>query len=170
MSALPQHDGPPITSDILVEIFDPAEFPASAAPGIEGRLRPHPYAPPLDCKVLVMADDILLRLVLAESLGFAGVGVVEAADAPEAAEILADRPDIGLLLADVSVPGRVDDLDLAWRCSVEHPDLPLVMMSALIEPDSMEIPPDAMFIRKPFTPDLLVQVIRPLLSGRPRPA
>ena len=112
----------------------------------------------------MVAEEILLRLVLAEALSFAGVGVVEAAEAAEAVEILAERSDIALIIADVSVPGRVDDLGLAWRCSVEHPDLPLVIMSALLEPASMEIPPGAIFMRKPFTPDLLVQVIKPLLA------
>jgi DNA-binding NtrC family response regulator len=158
MSARPHEDGPP-TSEILVEVFDPEE---PAAPGLEGRLN----ACPLDRKVLVVSDEILLRIVLAEALAFAGVGVVQASDAAEAAEILAERSDIGVMVADVSVPGRVDDIDLAWRCSVEHPDIPLVMTSALLEPDSLEIPPGAAFIRKPFTPDLLVQVIKPLLDAQ----
>src|SRR5690349_5484497 len=102
MSARPQQDGP--ASDILVEVFDP-ETPA--APRLEGRLN----ACPLDRKVLVVSDEILLRIVLAEALAFAGVGVVQASDAAEAVEILGERGDIGVVVADVSVPGRVDDID-----------------------------------------------------------
>jgi DNA-binding NtrC family response regulator len=105
--------------------------------------------------------------VLADALRFAGVGVIEAADAAEAIDILSERSDIAVLVADVSVPGLVEDLALAWRSSVDHPDLPLVMMSALLEPDSREIPPGAIFIQKPFTPDLLVEVIKPLLDHQP---
>ena len=120
-----------------------------------------------DPKVLVVANEILLRIVLADALRFAGVGVVEAADAAEAFDILSEDRDIAVLVADVSVPGLVDELALAWRSSVDHPDLPLVMLSALLEPDSREIPPGAIFIQKPFTPDLLVEVIKPLLDHQP---
>src|ERR1700761_1434466 len=102
MSARPQHDGP-AASEILVEVFDPEE---TAAPGLAGRLN----ACPLDRKVLVVSDEILLRIVLAEALAFAGVGVVQASDPAEAAEILGERSDIGVVVADVGVLGRVDDI------------------------------------------------------------
>jgi two-component system, response regulator PdtaR len=158
-------------SEMMIEVFEAA---GSEAPGLEGRLKPRDLACPLDAKVLVMSDEILLRIVLAEALGFAGVGVLQAADAAEAAEILAERRDIGVVVADVGALCRVDEIDLAWRCSVEHPDVPLVLVSALLEPDSLEIPPGVAFMRKPFTPDLLVQVIKPLLdaqasAGEPHP-
>jgi two-component system, response regulator PdtaR len=165
MTAIPHENDPP-PQDVLVEVYDPAPSEVSPAPGICGRLRRR-SVDLSDAKVLVVAHEILLRTVLAEALRFAGVGVIDAADAAEAFDILSERRDIAVLVADVSVPGLVDDLALVWRSSVDHPDLPLVMTSALLEPDSREIPPGAIFIQKPFTPDLLVEVIKPLLDHQP---
>ena len=93
MSTPPQRDASD-PAEIMVEVYRPEEIAASPTPGLEGKLLPRSYATALERKVLVVAEEILLRLVLAEALSFAGVGVVEAADAAEAADILAERGDV----------------------------------------------------------------------------
>jgi DNA-binding NarL/FixJ family response regulator len=85
--------------------------------------------------------------------------------------MLEGHDDIGVILADVSGSGLIDDLDLAWRVAVEHPDVQIVIISALLEPDTVQIPRDALFLRKPFTPDVIIRIVSPLLAeATPRAA
>jgi CheY-like chemotaxis protein len=150
--------------DILVEVFDPLRaemrpsqrLPEMAELGVAGDT---------GGKVLIVEADPLLRLVLSDALGYAGVGTIAAENGHEALRILGSRSDIAVVLADVTGPEMIDDLDLAWRVAVDHPDVPMVIISALLEPNTVQIPRDALFVRKPFTPDTIVRVVAPLLAG-----
>jgi two-component system, response regulator PdtaR len=154
--------------ELVVEIFDPADYDSTASVGVRAASRRGSGLALAGGMVMVVAADDLLRLVIADTLRFAGIGVLQAENAWRASALMRGREDIGIVLADVGGQSFVDDLDLAWRCSVDFPDIPLVIMSAMLEPDSLEIPPSAIFMRKPFTPDLLIQVVRPLLAVQER--
>jgi CheY-like chemotaxis protein len=86
--------------------------------------------------VLVVDDDALVRVTVAEMLAAAGIPVLAAGSAEEAAEKLSGRP--ALALVDLFLPGEQGD---AFCRSVRlHPDLwdlPLVMITSDDRPESV---------------------------------
>ena len=62
--------------------------------------------------VLVVENDVLLRLVTASNLRDAGFEVIEAVNAAEALRILARVP-VDVLFSDIDMPGNMDGLALA---------------------------------------------------------
>jgi CheY-like chemotaxis protein len=63
--------------------------------------------------VLVVEDDPLVRMDVAVTIQRAGFKAIEAANADEAVELLADHADINILLTDVDMPGSMDGVELA---------------------------------------------------------
>jgi CheY-like chemotaxis protein len=63
--------------------------------------------------VLIVEDEVLLRMDATESLESAGLVVVEARNADEAILILEQRDDIHLIFTDINMPGSMDGLKLA---------------------------------------------------------
>ena len=70
----------------------------------------HYAAPPV---VLVVEDEMLLRMRAVDMVEDAGYLPVEAADADEAVEILEARSDIAVLFTDIQMPGDHDGVALA---------------------------------------------------------
>ena len=64
--------------------------------------------PPTD--ILVVEDDVLLRMALAGELRSAGFNVIEARDGEEALTILLTANNIGLVVADADLRGAMDGI------------------------------------------------------------
>ncbi len=62
--------------------------------------------------VLVVEDDVMLRLVIASSLRYSGFEVFEAVDAVEAVTIL-NTMAVDALFADINLPSQMDGVALA---------------------------------------------------------
>ncbi|MCE5231810.1 MAG: sigma-54 dependent transcriptional regulator [Mizugakiibacter sp.] len=78
--------------------------------------------------VLIVEDDAHLREALRETLELAELPVAEAADGAQALALLAERP-VGLVVSDVQMR-PMDGRELLQRLRREHPQLPVVMMTA----------------------------------------
>lgn len=80
-------------------------------------------------RVLLVEDQQLIRRGLAMLLGTAGgIDVVgQASNGAEALEVLAEL-DVDVVLTDARMPG-VDGVELASRCAVEHPGLPILVLT-----------------------------------------
>ena len=63
--------------------------------------------------VLVVEDEMLLRMRAVDMVEDAGFISLEAVDADQAIGILESRSDIALLFTDIQMPGRMDGLKLA---------------------------------------------------------
>jgi CheY-like chemotaxis protein len=102
-------------------------------------------------RLLLVEDDPLLRMTLAEALTEAGFTVVEAEDAESAIGLVASRDDFDLLLTDINLPGA-DGFALASAARRLRPGLPVVYASGrLSEADPQRALPGAPFLAKPFT-------------------
>ena len=110
--------------------------------------------------VLVVEDEGLVRLDVAESLKDAGFAVVEATDASEALEIVLSREDIDVLFTDINMPGPMDGLELAWRVRDYRPEVRLVLTSGAIKPTRDQLPDDGAFISKPYSPEAVTRAVR----------
>jgi CheY-like chemotaxis protein len=63
--------------------------------------------------VLIVEDDILIRIDAIDMIRSGGFEAVEAKDADEAIEILERRLDITVVFTDINMPGSMDGLKLA---------------------------------------------------------
>lgn len=114
-------------------------------------------------RVLVVEDEFLIRMVLAEALADEGFEVLEAGDTAEAEAILLAEPAIRLLLTDVTLPGPFDGIELARRACERRPELAVITMTG--RPDPAAAPgPQRLQIAKPFTPSQVCAAAHGLLQ------
>jgi CheY-like chemotaxis protein len=113
--------------------------------------------------VLVVDDEPVLRVLMREILQDEGYAVIDASDGQAMLELLQGvHPD--LVLMDVMMPG-VDGREAyqALRSRTDMPDLPVVMMSAAVQPAKLD-PSIAAFLRKPFDLTELVELVAHLIG------
>jgi CheY-like chemotaxis protein len=78
--------------------------------------------------VLVVEDEVLLRLSIAAYLRDCGYQVIEAADAEEAMLVLKQPDlDIDVLLTDIEMPGAMDGFGLAQWTRANRPGLDVIL-------------------------------------------
>jgi CheY-like chemotaxis protein len=112
-------------------------------------------------RILVVEDEILIRLSMADDLRHAGFTVIEASNAEEALSVLSTTPDISLVVTDIRMPGRIDGLGLANWVRRHAPRIKVAIASANIEM-GMDQSFDAVF-SKPILPRDLIAGVRQLL-------
>ena len=109
---------------------------------------------------LLVEDRDDLRALVRDMLMQLGHSVIEAASADEATALIADLPDIALVLSDVQLEGEATGIDLAQRLAGQ---LPLVLMTSL--PDGHALFDAAQkvapVLRKPFTATDIAHLIAP---------
>jgi CheY-like chemotaxis protein len=116
--------------------------------------------------VLVVEDDVLVRLSIADDLRQAGFTVLEAAHADEASTVLAVHADgIGVVLTDIQMPGAVDGRGLIALIRKQYPRLRVVALSGASAEVLATVEADAL-LTKPHHPQQLIQIIHRLLEGR----
>jgi two-component system, response regulator PdtaR len=79
--------------------------------------------------VLVVDDELLLRMFAVEMVEDAGFTSVEAANADQAVSILESRTDIALLFTDIQMPGSMDGLKLAHAVHKRWPPIKIIVVS-----------------------------------------
>ena len=116
--------------------------------------------------LLVVEDDFLVRLTMADALTDGGFEVIEAGDAREALSRICERNDISAMLTDINLPGGEDGFALARAVRVIRPDLPVVYASGrYTAAESGKSVDGSRFLAKPFTPSLAAGVIRDLIEA-----
>jgi CheY-like chemotaxis protein len=117
--------------------------------------------------VLVVEDEALIRIVMADWLRDSGMECLEAADADEAVQILRSHDNIDLVFSDVRMPGQMDGLGLAQWLRRERPKVPVVLTSANPLPGSAAVDAALPFFRKPYDLCAVVARIRELTDRLP---
>lgn len=120
-------------------------------------------------KILVADDHALIREALRHLLQEldGATTVIEAADSECARAHAAAHPDLDLALLDLRLPG-VNGLDLLAELRRDHPDLPIVVLSAVEDAVTMRAVLDrgAMgFIPKSSSNRVMLGALRLVLSG-----
>ena len=103
--------------------------------------------------VLIVEDEPMIRDFVQEILEFEGGFRTESVEnADQALEYLQNHAhDVSLLLTDVRMPGSMDGIALANLVACKWPAMPIVVMSGHGTPGSDQLPPDVLFIAKPWT-------------------
>ena len=119
--------------------------------------------------VLVVEDEVLVRMMLADVLDEAGFKVIEAAHADEALSVLSALPEIQAVVTDVEMPGgSLNGFALARTVRERRPDIGVLIASGRAAPAAGELPDLCHFLAKPIHPATLVHVIRSLLEPPPK--
>lgn len=100
--------------------------------------------------VLVVEDEMLLRMRAIDMVEDAGYTSVEAVNADEAVAILESRSDIALLFTDIQMPGSMDGLKLAHAVHARWPPIRIILVSGQLKLADMQIPADSRFFGKPL--------------------
>ncbi len=117
-------------------------------------------------EVLIVEDELLVRLVAADALADRGIVAWEAGDAKEALAVLDQHPAIGLLFTDVDMPGGMDGLALAQHVHEKRPNVELVITSGAIVVANEDLPDHGTFLSKPYPVDRMVQLVETKLGSR----
>ncbi len=118
--------------------------------------------------VLVVEDDVLLRLAAADHLRDAGLSVAEAASGEEAQAVL-DAVAIDLVFTDINMGDGIDGIALARWVSEHHADVPVMITSGLqsmLNRAQAECPQAKAFLLKPYDYDVVLSRIRSLIALR----
>jgi CheY-like chemotaxis protein len=112
--------------------------------------------------VLIVENDVLLRLVTASNLRDAGFEVIEAANPAEALRIL-DRIPVDVLFSDIDMPGNMDGLALAQWVRQSQADTRIILTSGAKAPGDVE--EYASFLPKPYAEKDVERLLRSVLSS-----
>jgi CheY-like chemotaxis protein len=113
--------------------------------------------------VLVVEDEVLVRLMIAKELRDAGFSVFEAMNADEALAILHNTPDINLVMTDVIMPGSMDGVGLAAVVRSNWPELKVIVASGQAPRWPAPNLADG-FFGKPYDPARVVRRVKELLA------
>jgi len=116
--------------------------------------------------ILVVEDEVLVRLMIADELRQAGFVVLEAVNADEAMVVLSGPEAVDLLFTDVRMPGTADGLALAATARVLRPDLKIVVVSGHA-PAGVAAGPMDEFFAKPYDVGVVIGCLKQLLGVVP---
>lgn len=101
--------------------------------------------------VLIVEDEVLLRMNAADMIRDAGYEVVETSNADEAIEILKERTDIHIVFTDIQMPGSMDGLKLAHFVRGRWPPVKIITTSGRLALNPGDLPEGARFLPKPYS-------------------
>jgi len=121
----------------------------------------HPVVPAV---VLVVEDEMLLRMRAVGMVEDAGYTSVEAVDADEAVAILESRSDIALVFTDIQMPGSMDGLKLAHTVHKRWPPIKIIVVSGQLKPANVDIPADSRFYGKPLEAKEMIAELQSMIG------
>jgi two-component system, response regulator PdtaR len=114
--------------------------------------------------ILVVEDEVLIRMSSAATLEDAGFRVLEAGSGDEALEILLANKGIDVLMTDVCMPGDIDGLDLVALVCRFHPHIRAIVVSSNTSAEDACNAGAIGFLPKPYMAHSLVNAINDLVT------
>jgi two-component system, response regulator PdtaR len=109
-------------------------------------------------RVLLVEDELFVRIDIAATLRHAGFQVIEAACADAAMEFIESGEPIDLVFTDIQTPGTLDGLALAERVRAKYPLMPVLICSGNPELEGAASRLGK-FVPKPYEPTGVVRLI-----------
>jgi two-component sensor histidine kinase/CheY-like chemotaxis protein len=100
--------------------------------------------------VLIVEDEMILRMRAVDIVEDAGFTAIEAVNADDALAILESRSDIELLFTDIQMPGSMDGLKLAYAVRERWPLIKIILVSGQLTLTDADKPIDSRFFGKPL--------------------
>jgi DNA-binding NtrC family response regulator len=114
--------------------------------------------------VLIVEDEMMLRMRAVDMVEDAGYTPIEASDAAEAVAILESRSDVALMCTDIQMPGSMDGVGLAQAVHVRWPSIKIIVVSGQLKPPSIELPPCSRFFDKPLEAGQMIAQMRNMIG------
>ncbi|MDO9415517.1 response regulator [Pararhizobium sp.] len=115
--------------------------------------------------VLVVEDEMLIRMDIASYLEEEGFTVYEAADADEAIAVLDGNADISVMFTDIDMPGTMDGLKLAAAVRDRWPPVKIIVTSGHRLLRDELLPIQGRFFSKPYDNSRVISAIREMVAG-----
>jgi CheY-like chemotaxis protein len=112
-----------------------------------------------DHVLLVVEDEVLIRMSVSDFLRNAGFTVVEAGSAREALAVLKVRPDVALVVTDIHMSGDMEGVELIREIRKSFPAIKVITASAYRNTEPVEAT-----VTKPYSLDRLLAVIGSVLG------
>lgn len=138
-----------------ISIILPATTPPATSTHIKDDAQQHEASGDL---VLLVEDDANVRQVVRQQLIDLGHPVIEAEDADQALTMVAQIPDIGIVVSDILMPGGLNGRQLTEQIKRDYPQMRIVLMSGYADEDGG--PQDPPILAKPFFRHELAQALR----------
>src|SRR5262245_42725292 len=124
---------------------------------------PDTHAP---ATILIVEDEILTRMVLAEHLRDCGYRVLEAGTAAEAIVILQSDHAVDILFTDVGLPGEMNGFGLCAWARRYRAGIRLIVTSGLDKAahEASELCAEEPYLAKPYDPEHLMREIERQLA------
>ncbi len=117
---------------------------------------------PAPATVLLVEDEPVIRLLLAEALRGTGLRVAEAGNADEAWSYLEAGGVAHLIISDITMPGSMNGTELLRRVSEGYPHIKRVITSA--NPGQSSLAAFGHFLPKPYRLETAAQVALDMLG------
>jgi CheY-like chemotaxis protein len=118
--------------------------------------------------VLVVEDEILVRMVIADYLRSCGYRVIEAASADEALIVLQHKEfEVDVVFSDIEMPGSMDGFELSKWLRANRPTVDVILAGSVKRAaDAAAELCDEGPVPKPYEPQLAADRIRQLMALR----
>jgi two-component system NtrC family sensor kinase len=151
-----------VDSGTTVTMFLPASVEVSAQTPGDVRL-----SAPIGGKLLLVEDNEDVAATTEAMLRAAGLDVVRKANADAALAYLSspgDLPDV--VLTDISMPGSMDGIELAFMLQKRHPTLPVLLTTGYAERLDEAVAGGLKVLAKPVAPEELLAELRTAIESR----
>lgn len=110
--------------------------------------------------VLIVEDDLLIRLHAIDMVESAGYDTLDAGNADEAILILVTRSDIHVVFTDIQMPGSMDGLKLAHYVSDCWPPIRIIVTSGGVRLEAYQLPNGSRFLSKLYAAHEVAAVLK----------
>ena len=109
--------------------------------------------------VLVVEDEVLIRMNTAEIIKDAGF------DADEAIVLLEARLDIQVVFTDIDMPGSMNGIKLAQAVRGRWPPIKIIATSGHFKLKAGDLPNDGRFLPKPYSSKQVSDILRDVMAA-----
>lgn len=115
---------------------------------------------PRRSSILLVEDEFLIRMAVADDLRAEGYVVFEAGTGEEARDMLLSGAEVDVVVSDVRMPGKIDGLELLAFVRMNFRSLPVILCSGHLSSGIAQAQGAAAFLSKPYTTGALAEIIQ----------
>lgn len=115
--------------------------------------------------VLVVEDEVLVRIDVTLALEEEGFKVFEVSNADEAIKVLDAHTEIHLMFTDIDMPGSMDGLKLAAAVRDRWPPVKIIITSGHRHLSDDMLPVEGRFFDKPYDALLLMKTMKQMVAA-----
>jgi two-component system, response regulator PdtaR len=109
--------------------------------------------------VLVVEDELYIRMSAVGALEDEGFLVLEAKNSAEALNVLSRHSETSILMTDVRMPGPMDGLALVAQVHIDHPEICSIVVSGNASAEQARKAGAFGFVAKPYLVKTMVQAV-----------